>query len=182
MRPIVNSTFVSLDGVINHMETWHFDYIDDELGAIARDQLFASDAMLMGRATYESYAGAWPGRSDEYADRINSMPKYVVSTTLTAPAWENTTVISGNMVDEVRALKAGDGQAILMHGYGPVAKTLLREGLLDELHLWVHPAFAGVGEGNDLLLEPGLNAALQHTGTRTLQSGVVLLSYRAPVQ
>ncbi len=178
MRPIVNSTFVSLDGVINHMEAWHFDYVDDELGAIARDQLYTSDAMLMGRATYESYAGVWPSRSDEYADRINTIPKYVVSTTLTAPEWENTTVISGDMVDEARALKARDGQGILMHGYGPVAKTLLREGLLDELHLWVHPAFAGVGEGDDLLLEPGLKTTLQLTGTQTLQSGIVLLSYR----
>jgi dihydrofolate reductase len=179
MRPIVNSTFVSLDGVINHMEKWHFDYIDDDMGAFARDQLFAADAMLMGRETYESYAAVWPTRSDEYADRINTMPKYVASKTLTAPTWENTTVIGRDLVDEVRELKARDGTGILMHGYGPIAKTLLREGLLDELHLWVHPAFAGVGDGNDLLLEPGLNVALHLTGTTPLKSGVVVLSYRA---
>jgi dihydrofolate reductase len=179
MRPIVNSTFVSLDGVINHMEHWHFDYIDDEQRALTRDQQLAADAMLMGRATYESYAAVWPTRSDEYADRINSMPKYVVSTTLTAPEWDNTTVISGDMIEEVSALKAREGKAILMHGYGPVAKSLLREGLLDEIHFWVHPAFAGVGEANDLLLEPGLNTALQLMGTKTLKSGVVVLSYRA---
>ena len=179
MRPIINSTFVSLDGVINHMEKWHFDYIDDDLGALTRDQLVAADAMLMGRTTYEAYAAAWPTRSDEYADRINAMPKYVVSTTLKTPEWENTTVIGGDMIDEVKALKTREGKSILMHGYGPVAKSLLREGLLDELHLWVHPAFAGVGESHDLLLEPGLNVALQLTGTKTLKSGVVVLSYRA---
>jgi dihydrofolate reductase len=179
MRPIVNSTFVSLDGVINHMEKWHFDYIDDELDAIARDQLFAADAMLMGRQTYEAYAAVWPARSDEYADRINDMPKHVVSTTLATPEWNNTTVLGADWLGEVEHLKTQPGKAILMHGYGPLAKTLLRRGLLDELHLWVHPALAGVGQGNDLLLDPGLNVTLEFAGARPMKSGVVVLSYRA---
>src|SRR4029450_11113400 len=99
MGSIVNSTFVSLDGVQggDRMDAWHFDYVDDELGNITSEQLFASDAMLMGRATYDAYAAVWPSRSNEYSDRINSMPKYVASTTLTAPDWTNTTVIGGDL-------------------------------------------------------------------------------------
>ena len=179
MRSIVNSTFVSLDGVINHMDKWHFDYVDSESDAFALDQLMASDAMLMGRKTYDVYASAWPNRDGVYAQRINSIPKYVASSSLTEPAWHNTTVLTGDLVDSVRTLKAEPGGPILMHGYGPVAKTLLGAGLLDELHLWVHPALAGVGAEEDLLLHPGLNVSLRLTGQRTFKSGVVVLSYRA---
>jgi dihydrofolate reductase len=179
MRPIVNSTFVSLDGVVNHMEKWHFNYIDAESDMIAYEQLAASDAMLMGRKTFEVYAATWPARHDRYASQINAIHKYVASTTLQSPTWDNTTVIRGGLADAVRALKEQDGKTILMHGFGPVAKSLLREGLLDELHLWYHPVFAGIGDPNDTLLTPGLNIAMQHTNTRTLASGVVLVSYRA---
>ena len=116
MGSIVNSTFVSLDGVQggDRMDAWHFDYVDDELSEITRDELFASDAMLMGRGTYDAYAAVWPTRSDEYSDRINSLPKYVVSTLLTAPEWTNTTVLSGDLVAEASKLKADNN--LLMHG------------------------------------------------------------------
>src|SRR6476619_4353158 len=87
MGKIVNSTFISLDGVVNHMDRWHFDYIDAESDAFALQQLRDSQAMLMGRNTYDVYAGAWPGRDGEYAERINAMPKYVASSTLQAPSW-----------------------------------------------------------------------------------------------
>ena len=177
MGSIVNSTFVSLDGVQggDRMDAWHFDYVDDELGEITRGELFASDAMLMGRGTYDAYAAVWPSRSDDYSDRINSMPKYVASTTLSSPEWTNTTVLSGDLVTEASTLKADHN--ILMHGYGSIAKTLLREGLLDELHLWVHPKLAGVGETADLVFEPGLNVALELADVRRLGSGIVLLTY-----
>jgi dihydrofolate reductase len=177
MGSIVNSTFVSLDGVQSgdRMDAWHFDYIDDELGEITREELFASDAMLMGRGTYGAYAAVWPTRSDEYSDRINSLPKYVVSSTLTAPEWTNTTVLDGDLIAAASKLKEDNN--LLMHGYGSIAKSLLREGLLDELHLWVHPKLAGVGETSALVFEPGLNIALQLADVRRLGSGVVLLSY-----
>ena len=177
MGRIVNSTFVSLDGVINHMDRWHFDFIDGETDALAMEQLKAADAMLMGRHTYESYAGAWPPRDGEYPDRINAMPKYVVSTTLTSPEWENTSVISGDVVAAVTDLKSD--HSILMHGYGPLAKMLMGEGLIDELHLWVHPVLAGTGGPEDLILSEGLNRVLTLDGVTTFGSGIVVLSYQA---
>ncbi|GAB3817409.1 dihydrofolate reductase family protein [Kribbella italica] len=179
MRKIVNSTFVTLDGVVNHMDTWHFDFVDADSDALALEQLTEADAMLMGRRSYEVYAGAWPGRDGEYAARINALPKYVASTTLTDPTWENTEVLTGSLTDEVRRLKSSDGGSILMHGFGPVAKTLLAEGLLDELHLWYHPSFAGVGTADDRLHTEGLTAHLQYAGAKPLASGVVVLSYTA---
>jgi dihydrofolate reductase len=178
MRPIVNSTFISLDGVQNHMERWHFDYIDDEQREIVSEQIAAADAMLMGRGTYEAYASVWPDRDDAYSHRINALRKYVASTTLTAPQWQNTTVLEGDLIDNVERLKADGDGSILMHGFGPVAKSLVAAGLLDELHLWIHPVFAGIGDANDLILPVGVNVALDHVATRTLRSGVVLLSYR----
>jgi dihydrofolate reductase len=179
MRTIINSTFVSLDGVINHMEKWHFAYVDDESDAIALEQIAAAGAMLMGRYTYEVYAAAWPSMQGPVADLLNRMPKYVVSTSIANPTWEHTTVIADDPIGRIRSMREEAGDPILMHGFGPLAKELLREGLLDELHLWVHPVLAGVGGPDDVLLTAGLNASLTLTGTRPLASGVVLLSYRA---
>jgi dihydrofolate reductase len=178
MRKIVNSTFVSLDGVINHMERWHFDFIDDELEAIALDQMRASDALLLGRHTYDVYAGAWPGRDGELADRINAIAKYVASTTLPTAEWTNTTVIRDDLLGAVTRLKEEDGKHILMHGYGPVAKTLMRHGLLDELCLWVHPVLAGVGTLDDMIWSDDVYARLALEDVTALGSGIVLLTYR----
>jgi dihydrofolate reductase len=177
MRRIVNSTFVSLDGVINHMDRWHFDYVDDESEALALDQLRDSDALLLGRHTYDAYAGAWPGRDGELADSINAMAKYLVSTTKQTAEWTNTTIIRGDLVDEVTKLKAADGRNILMNGYGPVAKTLMRNGLLDQLCLWVHPVLAGVGTIDDMVWSQDLHARLVLDDVKTLASGVVVLTY-----
>jgi dihydrofolate reductase len=178
MGKIINSTFVSIDGIINHMEAWHFGYSDDESEQIALEQIQASEAMLMGRHTYEVYASAWPGRDGVYPELINGIPKYVASTTLDKPDWNNTTVIKGDLVAEVTKLKQQGGD-ILMHGFGPVANTLMTNGLLDVLHLWVHPHFAGVGGPGDLLLNEGNNTRLELLDTRILKSGVVMLSYSA---
>jgi dihydrofolate reductase len=178
-RRITSSTFVSLDGVINHMDRWHFDFVDDESAAIALQQLDDSDALLMGRHTYEVYAGAWPNHEGVYADRINQVAKYVASTTLRSPTWANTTVLHGDLVESVAELKQQPGKGILMHGYGPVAKTLVRHDLLDELCLWVHPMLAGVGTLDDMLFSEGLNQRLALADVKALSSGVVLLTYRA---
>lgn len=178
MSRIVSSTFVSLDGVINHMDEWHFDHIGEESDEIAHDQLGAADAMLMGRRTYEIYAATWPHRDDAYADAINAIPKYVASTTLRQADWANTTVLSGDLVEAVPELKEKHPRGLLMHGYGPVAKTLMRAGLLDELCLWLHPGLAGVGTLDDMIFSEGLRARLRLLEARTLASGVVLLRYR----
>jgi dihydrofolate reductase len=178
MGRIVNSTFVSLDGVINHLEVWHFAYVDEESQQIALEQLQASEAMLMGRHTYDVYASSWPDRDGVFAEKINRMPEYVASTTLEKADWNNTTVIKGDLVAEVAKLKQ-QGDDILMHGFGPVAHTLMTNGLLDVLHLWVHPHFAGVGGPGDVLLSPGNDTRLELLGTRTRKSGVVVLSYSA---
>lgn len=180
MGSLTTSAFVSLDGVVNHMEKWHFDYTDEESDALALEQVQAATAMVMGRKTYEVYAGAWPGRDGTYADTINAMPKHVASTTLTEPTWHNTTVLGGDLVAAVRELRDHDGAALLMHGYGPVAKTLLEADLLTDLHLWVHPHLAGVGDAEDLLIHPGLNKKLELSEVRTFASGVVVLHLTNP--
>lgn len=178
MRKIINSTFASIDGVINHMDVWHFDYIDDELSEIAMEQMMASGALLMGRGTYESYAGAWPTREGPMPDKFNSMPKYVVSTTMDKADWNNTTVIKGDLVAEATRLKREADGDIMTHGFGPVAQELIKHGLLDVLHLWVHPHFAGVGGAADMLFSEGIDTKLDLVGTRVLKSGIVMLSYR----
>jgi dihydrofolate reductase len=178
MRQIVNSTFMSLDGIINHMDRWHFGFIDAESDAVAFEQLAAADALLMGRTTYKAYASVWPARDGAFADRINQMQKYVASSRLTAPSWSNTTVLDDELVGSVTKLKNQPGRNILMHGYGPVAKTLMAHGLIDELCLWVHPMLAGVGDVSDTLLSDGLNKRLDFVSAVPLASGVVLLTYR----
>jgi dihydrofolate reductase len=178
MRRIINSTYVSLDGLTEHLERWHFEYIDDDATAFTSELLSTSDALLMGRRTYESFAEAWPPRSGEVADKINAMTKYVASSTLQKADWRNSTVIEGDLVEAVTKLKREPGQDILTYGVGPVAETLMDHGLLDELHLWVHPVFAGVGGAGDTLLRDGNSARFKLAGTRTFDSGVVVLSYQ----
>jgi dihydrofolate reductase len=178
MRRIINSTYVSLDGLTEHLERWHFEYIDDDADAFTLELLSTSDALLMGRRTYESFAEAWPPRGGEVADKINAMTKYVASSTLEKADWHNSTVIEGDLAEAVAKLKQEPGRDILTYGVGSVAETLLEHGLLDELHLWVHPVLAGVGGVGDTLLHDGNSARFKLAGTRTFDSGVVVLSYQ----
>ncbi len=179
MRKIVNSTFISLDGVMEHMEVWHFDYLSDATDALVTEQIRRCDAALMGRQTYEAYAAVWPNQTGEFAERLNAMRKYVVSTTLDRAEWTNSTILKGDLVEAVAELKQQPGADILMNGIGPVARTLLTHGLLDELHLWVHPVLAATGSPDDLLFRTGAPTHLQLIDTTTLDKGVVVLSYRA---
>ncbi|MCA2230246.1 dihydrofolate reductase family protein [Nonomuraea aurantiaca] len=174
MRKIVQSTLVSLDGVIGDPHVWANDYFDGEARAYALERLLASDGMLMGRRTYEIFASAWPAQTGEYADRVNSIPKYVFSSTLENADWNNSTIIRGDVAAEVDKLKQQDGRDLVMYGHGPLGQTLLEHHLLDELHFWVHPLFVGRGTR---LSRDGQETALRLVTTKTLGTGVVVLSY-----
>jgi dihydrofolate reductase len=182
VRRIINSTYVSLDGVIQDPQLWPSSDIEDERSLeIQTELLFACDALLMGRRTYHGFAPVWAARSgDPFSDRFNSMRKYVVSTTLQDPEWHNTTVIAANVVDRVKQLKAQSGQDIVQYGFGQLSYTLMDHGLLDELRLWVHPFFVRKGGPDDLLFREGPLTVMQLVGATTLKTGIVILTYRQP--
>jgi dihydrofolate reductase len=130
-----------------------------------------------GRRTYDGFAPVWSARSgDPFSDRMNALPKYVVSTTLTDPTWNNTTVISSDPVGTVRELKERPGGDIVQYGFGPVSHALLAAGLIDELRLWVHPFLTGT---TGLLHHPGSSGRFAFVDSTTLGSGFVILNYRA---
>jgi dihydrofolate reductase len=146
MRKLIESTFTTLDGVINDPQRWSPPYWDDQHAGYARKLLFGADALLLGRATYEAFAQAWPSRpSDDYTDRINSLPKHVASRTLTGTTW-NASVIEGDVAEQVAALKRQPGQSLLKFGTGELDRTLLENKLVDEYHFWIFPVLAGAGE------------------------------------
>jgi dihydrofolate reductase len=177
MRKIINSTFISVDGVIENPD-WPSDGSDPRAFDMHIELLAGCDAVLMGRRTYESFASAWPNRSgDEYSDRINGMAKYVVSSTLKDPTWNNTTVIAGDPVPEIRRLKDQPGKNIVQYGFGQLSYALMENDLLDELHLWVHPLFVGHGGPHDLMYRDTRLTQLRPTGVTTLKDGVTVLSY-----
>jgi dihydrofolate reductase len=147
MRKIVVTEFMSLDGVVEAPHNWSFPYWTDEIGKFKKDELFASDTQLLGRATYEAFAEAWPERTDEdgYADRLNKLPKYVVSKTLKNTSWNNSTIISGDIVSEIKKIKQQPGQNILVHGSPTMVHSLMKYGLVDEFQLLVFPLILGKG-------------------------------------
>lgn len=174
MRKLVESTFVTLDGVISTPQVWGPPYWDDQHMGYARGLLFAADSLLLGRVTYEGFATAWPSRSgDEYADRINAMPKHVASRTLSDAAW-NATVIDGDVVEAVAALKQEDGGDILKFGTGELDRALIPAGLVDEIHLWMFPVIAG---GGGRLLDDIDTTHLALADTTRFDSGIVVLTY-----
>ena len=175
MGKIINSTFVSIDGVINHMDAWHFDYTDDETDRITLEQIMASDAMLMGRHTYDVYASAWPEREGAYPDRINSIRKYVASTTLDKPDWNNTTVLEGDVVEEVTKLKQElDGEIVIPASY-QLGRTLIEHDLVDALRLVVFPVVLGAGER--FFIQDSDKRPMRLVDTKGIGDGLVLLNY-----
>jgi dihydrofolate reductase len=178
MRHLINSTYVTLDGLIGDLERWHFGYMDAVAEKIAGDTLAGADTLLLGRRTYQGFADAWPTRTGALADRFNSMRKYVASTTLESAGWNNTEIISGDLAGRVAQIKSQPGGHIVSYGMGPVAQTLIEHGLLDEIRLWIHPVLVGsVGTG-EWLFRKGNAATLTLLNTRVLDNGVVILSYR----
>jgi dihydrofolate reductase len=181
MRKIVNSSYISLDGVVDDVGDWPSLHGEDEERryGIQLDLLQSCDVMIMGRRTYEGFAPVWSAQSgDPYSDRINAMDKYVVSSTLTAPEWTNTRVIGGDPVPAIRELKAQPGGDIVQYGFGRLSFALLEAGLLDELRLWVHPFFVGRGGPEALLYRDTPAAAFVLEDVTTLASGIVVLTHR----
>ena len=186
MRRVVVSEFVSLDGVVEDPR-WTFRFMSEERENFKFDELSASDALLLGRVTYEGFAAAWPHMMEQYegprpdelqgfTDMMNGYPKYVVSTTLEEPLeWNNSTLINGNVAEEVTGLKEQPGKDILVFGSGELANTLMRHGLIDEYRLMVFPIVVGSGKR---LFEDGIETTvLELVDAKTFGSGVVALSY-----
>ena len=177
MRKIKSNFFISLDGVVESPDKWHFPYFDDEMGAAVGAGFETTDAMLMGRVLYDEWAAYWPEHADEPVGEImNSMKKYVVSNSLQAAEWQNSEIISGDVAQKLTELKTQDGGDITMSGSATTVRWLLREGLLDELNLLVHPI--AVGEGLARLFprdEPSI--ALKLLSAETFKTGVLNLSY-----
>lgn len=178
MRKIVAGLFVSLDGVVEAPETWHLSYFNDEMGDIVSSQMAAADTMLLGRRTYEQFAAFWAdkGSDVEFADIINNTPKLVVSTTLTSADWQNSTLIKGNVGEELRRRKEEPGKDISITGSPTLVRSLLAQGLVDELRLLMHPIVVGSGKR---LFEPGEleRLPLKLTSARPLATGVIYLTY-----
>ncbi|GAA0899969.1 dihydrofolate reductase family protein [Pseudonocardia zijingensis] len=191
MRKLVVGTFVTLDGVVQAPGApdedtdggftnggWTVPLFDDELGQRMVELTERSDALLLGRRTYEGFAAAWPlvGDEDPIAAKLNRMPKYVVSRTLERPDWANTTVLSGDVAEEVAKLKEQPGGEIHVSGSGTLIQTLLRHDLVDEFVLVVFPVL--VGPGKRLFGEGTGPGALELVGTVTTPPGVAMSTYR----
>ncbi|GIH94829.1 dihydrofolate reductase family protein [Planobispora siamensis] len=178
MRKIVAGFYISLDGVVEAPEKRHFPYFDDEMGAAVGAQMAESDALLMGRVGYQEWAAYWPGRSaeqDSFAGFINNVRKYVVSTTLDTVEWNNTTLLKGDLVEEITELKRQPGRNISMNGSATLVRSLLKHGLLDELMLMIHPVV--VGEGQRLFEDTG-QIPLALVSSTAFKTGALSAVYR----
>jgi dihydrofolate reductase len=176
MRKIVAGLFISLDGVVEGANEWMGPWFSPELGQAIGSLMGAQDAMLLGRVTYEEFAAHWPKQTGEMADTMNGTPKYVVSGTLESADWQNSTLIpAAGAFAEIAELKRRPGKNIGMTGSATLVSSLLREGLLDELHLFVFPLV--VGSGKRLFGTPGDKLPLKLLDSATFQTGAVHLTY-----
>ena len=186
MGRVVAAEYVSVDGRMEMEDPqdedeqvggWTAPYWNDELQEMQYDLLFASSALLLGRVTYQGFAASWPGVTDEegFADRMNDLPKYVASRTLTEPLEWNASLLQDDAVEEVRKLKQQPGRDLLIYGSGELVSSLLPHGLIDELRLMIHPVFIGWGKR---LLERVDKSGLTLIDNRATEKGVVTLTYR----
>src|SRR5215212_5180580 len=180
MRKVVASEFVSLDGVVESPEKWHFPYYNDQMGDAIGAAMAASDAMLMGRVLYGEWAAFWPKQDPEenpVAAQMNGVEKYVVSTTLEEPLeWQNSSLIGEKVAEEISKLKEQPGKDISISGSPTLVRSLLQYGLLDELRLMVHPIV--VGSGKRLFEDGGDQMALRLVDSKTFSTGVLYLTYQ----
>jgi dihydrofolate reductase len=180
MRKVVAAEFLSLDGVMESPDQWHFPYFNDEMGQAVSEGFESSDAMLMGRVLYEEWAAFWPNQDPEenpVAEHMNGLRKYVVSTTLQEPLeWNNASLIGGDVAEEISQLKQQLGKDIVISGSGALVRSLLDYGVLDELKLMVHPIV--VGSGKKLFEDGEKRTELELVESKTFATGVVYLTYR----
>jgi dihydrofolate reductase len=180
MRKVIASEIVSLDGVVESPQKWHFPYFNDEMGEAIGAAMAASDAMLLGRVTYEEFAAFWPSQEgsdedQETTDYMNNTPKFVVSKTLEEPLeWNNSTLIKDNIVEEITNLKQQDGKDIAVHGSATLVQTLMQHDLVDRYRLLVYPVVVGKGKR---LFKEGIPATLKLLESQSFSSGVVALVY-----
>jgi len=179
MRKVVSGLFVSLDGVVQAPNEWQFDHFDEGMMKSMMEQLGAGDTVLMGRTTYQEWAGYWPTATDEpFASFINGVPKYVASTTLDQVVWgkyDNVTLIKGSLADQLATLKSKPGKNILVTGSPTLVRSLIQNDQLDQLILMIHPVV--VGKGKRLFAEGGPLKRLRLTATETTPTGVLIASY-----
>jgi dihydrofolate reductase len=182
MRKVVAWELVSLDGVMQSPQEWAFSYSNDEMEEANEAGMAASDAMLLGRVTYQEFASYWPYQNSAdqpFTDYLNNTPKFIVSTTLEEPLeWQNSVLIKGNVAEEIAKLKQQHGKDIGIVGSGALVRWLLRNDLLDELSLMVHPIV--VGNGKRLFEEGGDQKALELVDSKTFSTGVLYLTYQLP--
>jgi dihydrofolate reductase len=177
MSKLIVEAEVSLDGVIDNPDIWGeiFKYHSDDLTDHLNQLLFSPDALILGRKTYQVFAQVWPERDDDNAKRINSMPKYVASRTLKYPLNWNSTLIDGNIVEEIGKLKQDSGKVLLQYGIGELTHTMMKNGLVDELQLIVFPFIFGKGKRWFDIIDIGSFELLE---SKPFQSGAILLRYR----
>lgn len=182
MRKIISNFFISLDGVVESPDQWHFDYHDDQVGAAVDAGTADSDAFMMGRVLYDAWSEYWPAHADQpFGDVINPRKKYVLSNSLTTAEWENSEIITGDDVaSQIAKLKAGDGGNIAMSGSTHTVRWLLGEGLIDELNLLVHPLVVGAGFER-LFPEDSPKVPLELLSSEAFENGVLFLRY-APIR
>ena len=184
MSRLIVTEFVTLDGVMeapggepSHPHSgWVFDFMGPEQEQYKLDETLAAGSHLLGRVTYESFAEAWPKRQGPFADKLNSMPKYVVSSTLSEPLeWNNSTLVKGDVAEEVGRLKEQDGDPILVAGSATLVHSLIENDLVDELRLMVFPVT--IGGGKRPFPDSGRRKAFKPTDSRTFASGVAVHTY-----
>lgn len=175
---LIVTEYLTLDGVFEEPGHWSFDYFNEEAILYKREELFSSDVQLLGRVTYEGFAKAWPTmpNTGDFGERMNSMPKYVVSTTLTSADWQNSTIISKNVVEEIQRLKEQPGQNILVAGSAKLVHTLMQHQLVDEYRFMVYPVM--LGSGKRLFTEGTEKVKLQLVETRAFKTGIAILHYQ----
>jgi dihydrofolate reductase len=174
MRKLVVTEFLTLDGIMED-PSWSFKYWNDDIAKFKGEETSASDALLLGRVTYQGFAAAWPNSKDEGAPYFNSVRKYVVSTTLDKAEWNNSTLVKDNIVAEVTKLKQQDGKNITVHGSATLVQTLINHNLIDEYRFLVYPVVLGSGKR---VFQDGAKATLNLVEARPIGSGgVVALIY-----